>query len=89
MTPEERYLARLNREAMRRGLAFARTGHLVRARLQDARVGTQQLTARSGRQLRITQADVDAGRASSDQIGLFWFVPGYSKVGGPDVIPPD
>jgi hypothetical protein len=88
LTPEQRYLARLQREALRRGLAMGTRGQLVRARAQESRVSAQQLTARSGRQLRITQADVDAGRATSDQIGLFWFVPGYSKVGGPDVIPP-
>ncbi|MGV3616096.1 MAG: hypothetical protein ACO1SV_12240 [Fimbriimonas sp.] len=89
MTPEERYFANLQRRNFRRLQTIGTRGALTRARIQDARVGAQQLTARSGRQLRITQADVDAGKATEEQIGLFWFVPGYSKVGGPDVIPPD
>jgi hypothetical protein len=36
----------------------------------------------------IEQSDVDAGYATEDQIGLFWFVVGYSDPDGGDVVHP-
>jgi len=37
---------------------------------------------------RITQADVDLGNASPDDLGKFWFCPGYSVFGGGDIMRP-
>lgn len=44
----------------------------------------QQLTTRTGRQLRILQA---GNGATAEDVGKFWFVVGYSKVGGGDIVP--
>lgn len=77
--------------------AFARLARLDRVRVVDgptstarrlASVDVQQMAIRQALQLRVTQADVDAGRASAGDVGKFWFLPGYSLVGGPDVVRP-
>lgn len=46
-----------------------------------------QLTQQEDVQLRILSSDV-GGSITSEMVGLFWFVPGYSLVGGPDVVRP-
>jgi len=57
-------------------------GVLSRQRTTNKDVG--QLRIRDGQQLRILAA---GNGAAAEDIGKFWFVPGYSRVGGPDVIP--
>lgn len=57
---------------------------IVRARMARSGVSSQQIPIRTGRQLRILA--VGNGAAAED-IGKFWFVVGYSKVGGPDIVP--
>lgn len=70
----------LIRDKARRG----EIGLISRARRQNAGVDTSQLYGIEGRQLRILAA---GNGATSDDIGKFWFVPGYSRVGGPDIVP--
>lgn len=57
---------------------------LSRARIARASVSMQQLNTRTGRQLRILQA---GNGALAEDVGKFWFVVGYSKVGGGDIVP--
>lgn len=38
--------------------------------------------------LRVIQRDIDQGLADPEDLDKFWFVPGYSRVGGPDVVRP-
>jgi hypothetical protein len=56
----------------------------TRGRSQEAGVNLNQLRTVMGRQLRVLSAGNGATQAD---IGKFWFVTGYSLVGGPDVIP--
>lgn len=77
--------------------AIARVGELDRklgfrpvvrsSRSVDAGIDANQMPVKTHKTLRVTQKDVDEGRASSGDIGKFWFVPGYSRVGGGDVVP--
>jgi len=39
-------------------------------------------------QLRVLETDVDGVNILTTDVGKFWFVPGYSRVGGPDVVRP-
>lgn len=57
---------------------------IVRARIARSSVSAQQLPIRTGRQLRILAA---GNGAAAEDIGKFWFVVGYSKIGGPDIVP--
>lgn len=60
-----------------------------RSRQLEGNIDLSQLPIRATHRMRITAADVneDAGITEAD-IGKFWFVPGYSKVGGPDLVRP-
>jgi len=63
------------------------SGHIaVASRRSQIDVG--QLTPAEDVQLRVLSSDVDGSYITSDMVGLFWFVPGYSIVGGPDVMRP-
>lgn len=84
MTPEQRAL----KDAIRRNQRLLEAaGMRATAKARASSVNVQQMTVRSGRCLRVTEADVDAGLASVGDVGKLWFVPGYSAVGGPDVVP--
>lgn len=58
----------------------------VSRRRENVDVG--QLTPIYDVQLRVLESDVDGVYITSGMVGLFWFVPGYSLVGGPDVVRP-
>ena len=79
-------------EALRRNNALERKlGNrpvIVSARAMEAQYDPTQRSERDYRRLRVGQDDVDAGRAASGDLGKFWFVVGYSRVGGGDVVPP-
>jgi hypothetical protein len=85
MTPEQQDLARVRKETQKRLSDLG--GGLTVARSRPMRVQVQQAPVRKSRELRVTQRDVDEGRAAAGDIGKFWFVVGYSLVGGPDVVP--
>jgi len=63
-------------------------GVLSRTRRLEARVDTAQLNVVGGRQLRVTEAVRVFYSLPVEALGKLLFVPGYSKVGGGDVIPP-
>lgn len=56
----------------------------TRGRSLEQGVHLTQLKTLAGRQLRILSATNGAGE---EHIGKFWFVSGYSRVGGPDLVP--
>jgi hypothetical protein len=59
-------------------------GTLVAVRNRSSSVDMQQLYSPNGRQLRILK---EGNGAVAGDIGKFWFVVGYSTVGGPDIVP--
>lgn len=87
MTSEERQLQRTVKDMIDRAAQRGMRSSITRARHLEAGVNVTQLTSRqglNGRQLRVLAA---GNGASAPDIGKFWFVVGYSKVGGPDIIP--
>lgn len=72
-----------SRAVKRQHFAAQRT-IVTRARNLEAEVALTQLTVRRQRQMRILKA---GNGATVDEIGKFWFTVGYSRIGGPDVIP--
>ena len=82
MTPEAKRLRDARREHAKQMRASGPHGVLSRQRVTN--VDVNQLRIRDGQQLRILAA---GNGATIDDIGKFWFVPGYSRVGGPDIIP--
>ncbi len=88
MTPEQRQM----REYQRAGQRFARMhfspyGVLSRQRVAGS-VDASQLATRESVQLRVLESDVDGVNILTGDVGKFWFTPGYSRVGGPDVVRP-
>ncbi|RYG33633.1 hypothetical protein EON81_17710 [bacterium] len=78
MTPEEIRRKKALREAARiRDTLFGKQ-IVAKSRPASAGVDSQRLPHRSGRELRVLEGE-DAG--------AFFFVPGYSMVGGPDIVP--
>lgn len=71
-------------EAFGRFLAAGIRTQTTRGRSLEAEVHALQLRTLEGRQLRVLSAGNGATEAD---IGKFWFVPGYSLVGGPDIVP--
>lgn len=73
---------------IRRQTELERKGTIRRpitlARRAEAGVDHQQLSIKIRIPLRITEAE---NGADEEDIGKFWFVPGYSVVGGPDIVP--
>lgn len=55
-----------------------------RGRHSAADLDAGQLYASDSVQLRIL---AEGNGATTDDIGKFWFTPGFSRVGGPDIIP--
>jgi hypothetical protein len=87
MTPEQRRLRNRQRELYRGaehliGLRSTTT----RARALNMMLDSSQLNVRESLQLRILAPSVRHG-FTTEHVGLFVFIPGYSRVGGPDVIP--
>ncbi len=84
MSPTERLL----RDWRRRGERLARMNSpfsvLTRGRHSYQGVDASQLFIRDEAQLRILAA---GNGASAGDIGKFWFIPGFSAVGGGDIIP--
>jgi hypothetical protein len=88
MTPEARQLRDQNRAAQRHGrMQFSPYGVLSRQRVAGS-VDASQLATRESVQLRVLETDVDGVNVLTTDVGKFWFVPGYSRVGGPDVVRP-
>lgn len=52
----------------------------------EARLDVNALPSVSAKQLRVL---APGNGASAEDVGKFWFVPGYSTVGGPDVVRQD
>jgi hypothetical protein len=63
-------------------------GIYARDRYQEAQQDPTQLRIKQGSNLRVTSSDVNGSTVVTGDIGKFWFVPGYSEVGGPDVVRP-
>jgi hypothetical protein len=84
-TPERLVYERGELRRLERHLKETHRPPITLSRLLDAQIDPAQLPVKSARSLRITQADVDAGLADIADLGKFWFVDGYSTVGGPDV----
>lgn len=82
--PTENRLHRTMREMMKRGRQDFGFGTLVAVRHRASLTDLQQLYSPNGRQLRILAPGNGAGPG---HVGGFWFVVGYSEVGGPDVVP--
>lgn len=61
---------------------------ILSSRGMEAQYDPSQQSERAYRRLRVCQDDVDAGRAVAGDLGKFWWVNGYSLVGGDDVVPP-
>jgi len=83
MTPEERRLRDARREHARMMRTHGPEGVLTRQRA-SSNIDATQLKICDGQQLRVLAA---GNGATAEDIGKFWFVPGYSRVGGPDIIP--
>lgn len=88
MTPEQRQL----RDYQRAGQRFGRMhnspyGVLSRQRVSGS-VDASQLATRESIQLRVLATDVDGVNILTGDVGKFWFTPGYSRVGGPDIVRP-
>mgnify|MGYP007117018833 CR=1 FL=1 len=83
MTPEQRYLRKLRKDAFHIDRTSGPRSPINRGRQQEANVHVNQLYHRSFRQLRILKA---GNGAAEEDIGKFWFVEGYSLVGGPDIV---
>lgn len=83
-TAAERDYKRAMRAAHDRLLKSGFAPAIVRARIARSGVSMGQLPIRTGRQLRILAA---GNGAAARDIGKFWFVVGYSKIGGPDIVP--
>ena len=56
----------------------------TRGRALESQVNLNQLPLVHDRQLRILRA---GNGATEGDVGKFWFVVGYSLVGGPDIVP--
>lgn len=88
-TPERRIFER----GLQRVIDLDRKAHarspVAMTRRVEAAIDVGQLPTRETVNLRISQADVDAGRADPEDLGKFWFVPGYSIPGGPDIVRPE
>lgn len=87
MTSAERALQRTVADMLKRAAERGVRSPLVRGRHLEANVNVTQLTSRqgaNGQQLRILAA---GNGAATEDIGKFWFVVGYSKLGGPDIVP--
>lgn len=56
----------------------------TRGRALEAQVNLNQLPLVHDRQLRVLRA---GNGAAAEDVGKFWFVVGYSLVGGPDIVP--
>ena len=83
-TPEfDQYLRGLRRQIDLERKANLRRPFSLSRRL-EATIDVQQLPLRSARQLRVLAA---GNGAAAGDIGKFWFVIGYSQVGGPDIVP--
>jgi hypothetical protein len=68
----------------------------VTARRLKSQIDVPLLTARPGYFLRARVQTQDIGRElpngdliTAEDVGKFWFVEGYSRVGGPDILRPD
>lgn len=86
MTSEERKLQRTVSDMLARAAERGVRSPIVRGRHLEANVNITQLHSRqgaNGEQLRIL---VEGNGALEADIGKFWFVVGYSKVGGSDII---
>lgn len=82
--PVEERLAREARMIIRRARQDFGFGVIVAVKHRSNLTDLQQLYSPNGRQLRILQA---GNGAEAEDVGKFWFVVGYSEVGGPDIVP--
>lgn len=82
--PTEEKLRRDMREMIKRARQDFGFGAIVAVKHRMNLSDLQQLYTPDGRQLRILAPGNGAG---PEDVGGFWFVVGYSEVGGPDVIP--
>jgi hypothetical protein len=82
--PTEEKLRRDMRELIKRARQDFGFGTIVAVKHRMSLTDLQQLYTPDGRQLRILAAGNGADTAD---IGKFWFVVGYSEVGGPDIVP--
>lgn len=82
--PVEQQLKRDMREMMKRGRHDFGFGSIVAVKHRMNLTDLQQLYSPNGRQLRILSA---GNGAEIEDIGKFWFVVGYSEIGGPDIVP--
>lgn len=81
---ERRFLSEFFREARK-----LYGSHVVVARRRDqVDVGQLVFDRNNDTQLRVLPSDVDGSYITNEDVGLFWFVPGYSMVGGPDIMRP-
>ncbi len=75
-------------ESLRRQVELERKasirGPISLSRRAEASVDLSQLSVNKVLSLRITEA---GNGATVADIGKFWFTPGYSRVGGPDIVP--
>ena len=84
--PEQRRSRRHLQEFQREARKIYGGFYAASRRGENVDIG--QLTPLYDIQCRILQSDVDLGLADTADIGLFWFTPGYSIVGGPDKVRP-
>lgn len=82
--PVENHARREFAELMRRARQSFGFGDIVAVKHRMSLTDLQQLYSPNGRQLRIL---APGNGADADDVGGFWFVVGYSEVGGSDVIP--
>lgn len=78
MSPEEFRRSKIAREMARIRDTLYGKQIVATSRPVSARVDSQRLPSRTGRQLRILDGE---------HKGKFVYVPGYSMPGGPDVVP--
>ncbi len=76
------------RQGIRRQVELERKESLrrpiVSARRAEAGIDFSQMKIKQKFRLRITS---ETSGAEPEDIGKFWFIPGYSLVGGPDIVP--
>ena len=82
--PTEERLKRDMRELIKRARQDFGFGAIVAVKHRMSLTDLQQLYSPNGRQLRVL---AEGNGAEPEDVGKFWFVVGYSEVGGPDIIP--
>lgn len=82
--PAEQQMARNMREMVKRTRHEFGFGSIASVRHRASLADLQQLYTPNGRQLRVL---APGNGAEAGDVGKFWFVVGYSIVGGPDIVP--